>query len=83
MLVLDIYQNAAGEVTVQYNPLQWESIGQLKSVLSNYVIENPLVTFTNRQKGEYYNNVSEEYLQADAWVCDTLGRFWKNSDQDI
>ena len=68
MLVLDIYQNAAGDVTVQYNPQQWESIGQLKSILSNYNIENPLVTFSQRHKGEYYNNVSEEYVQADAFA---------------
>ena len=83
MLVLDIYQNAVGDVTVQYNPQQWESIGQLKSILSNYNIENPLVTFSQRHKGEYYNNVSEEYVQADAWVCDTLGKFWKESDKDM
>ena len=83
MLVLDIFQNHKGDIAVQYNPKKPESIGRLREWLGNYMIENPLVTFSKRYKISYYEKASEDYVQTDAWICDTMGEFWKDSEKDL
>lgn len=77
MLFLDIFQNHKGDIAVQYNPKKLESIGRLREGLGNYMIENPLVTFSKRYKISYYEKASEDYVQTDAWICDTMGSFGK------
>ncbi len=83
MLVLDIFQNHKGDIAVQYNPKKLESIGRLREGLGNYMIENPLVTFSKRYKISFYEKASEDYVQTDAWICDTMGEFWKDSEKDL
>ena len=42
-----------------------------------------LVTFSKRYKISYYEKASEDYVQTDAWICDTMGEFWKDSEKDL
>ena len=96
MLVMDILQDPDGEVAVRFNPENTESVSVLRNSLKpefldalrpafqdslkGYEIQNPLVTFANRYEGDYYKDLSEDYVQTDAWVCDVLGEFWKESE---
>lgn len=52
------------------------------TVLKGFEVQNPLVTFADRYNRDYYKDLSDERCQNDAWICDTLGEFWKDSPDD-
>ncbi len=98
MILMDFYHDQDDNIKVSFSPGKddplTESAGKLKPEFRNedkqgtgielkaYEIQNPLVTFSQRYKGDYYKDLSDDYVQTDAWVCDTLGEFWKESDDD-
>lgn len=97
MVMMDFRYDSDGSVNIRFDPEKGDGVSQIVdrikpefrnelkdtgSVLRGYEVQNPLVTFANRYKGDYYKDASEERCQTDAWVCDTLGEFWKDSPDD-
>ena len=83
MLELNVLQDGDGGINVSFDTKDNVKSPRLRDSLKRFEITNPLVTFSLRHRGKYYEGRSEEEIQTDAWVCDTLSRFWKESEQDM
>lgn len=82
MLNIDVFQDPQGNIKVQYNPGDSKDIKALRDCLRLLEIQNPLCSFVVRQDGGFYDNLTEDEIQRDAWVADTLSALWKNADDD-
>lgn len=82
MLNVDIFQDPQGNIKAQYNTDTPKDIKALQDCLRLLEIRNPLCSFAVRQKGGFYDNLTEYEIQRDAWVADTLSAFWKKADDD-
>ncbi len=83
MLEINILQSRDGEVNVTFDSKETIKAPRLKDSLKRFEITNPLITFSNRYTGKYYSDRPEDEIQLDAWTCDTLSVFWKESPEDI
>ena len=82
MLFLDVYQDPQGNIKTQYVPNTPKDIKPLRDCLRLLEVQNPLCLFAYRQENGYYDKLTEDETQRDAWVADTLSAFWKKTDDD-
>ena len=82
MLFLDVYQDPQGNIKTQYVPNTPKDIKPLRDCLRLLEIQNPLCMFAYRHENGYYDKLTEDETQRDAWVADTLSAFWKKTEDD-